>query len=444
MVEERTETEEDVRTEILSHRLEWWRTVTWSVRFLKKAAIWSLFFLILYLLRDFFPLVFLTFVFSFVTNTAARAIGQVFPKVPWKGRVVGVFLFFLVAAGIIVNLLVPQVVRGFEEVRSGIDRINEVPALWDEKVDPWLYDNVAPYRRLVTVEIPVEESEATPPDGEAKDPETGAPTEPVGKKTRRERLRIGETQAWKDLVKWVEREGARKIPQVLADVAAIGSAIASVYFLSLLFSFLVVFDIEALRREIRKLESTRLDNAYTEVARDLVKFGSVLGKVLEAQAVIALVNTILTAIGLWALGLPNVWLLSLVVFFCGFIPVAGVFISSVPICLTGLWVDGPGMMMILVVFITLIHFLEAYVLNPRIMGAALRVNPVLVLVILVIGHHALGVWGLLLGLPICYYFFTHVIKKEDREIGLRVKFRRRGNLLPEGGSAEGSDEETEG
>ncbi len=42
-------------------------------------------------------------------------------------------------------------------------------------------------------------------------------------------------------------------------------------------------------------------------------------------------NTILTAVGMWALQLPGVGLLSLFVFVCGFIPIAGVIISTVPI-----------------------------------------------------------------------------------------------------------------
>lgn len=39
------------------------------------------------------------------------------------------------------------------------------------------------------------------------------------------------------------------------------------------------------------------------------------------QARIAMVNTILTALGMWALQIPGVGLLSLFVFICGFIPI---------------------------------------------------------------------------------------------------------------------------
>jgi predicted PurR-regulated permease PerM len=53
--------------------------------------------------------------------------------------------------------------------------------------------------------------------------------------------------------------------------------------------------------------------------------------------------------------------------------------------------------------------IEAYVLNPRIYGAHLKMNPVLVLSILVITQHLFGMWGLVLGVPITTYVYKHVI-----------------------------------
>ncbi len=49
------------------------------------------------------------------------------------------------------------------------------------------------------------------------------------------------------------------------------------------------------------------------------------------QARIALVNTALTACGLWLLAIPGTGLLSLFVFICSFIPIAGCMISTIPI-----------------------------------------------------------------------------------------------------------------
>lgn len=42
-------------------------------------------------------------------------------------------------------------------------------------------------------------------------------------------------------------------------------------------------------------------------------------------------NTVLTALGMWLLKISGIGLLSLFVFICSFIPIAGVFISTAPI-----------------------------------------------------------------------------------------------------------------
>ncbi|MHC4851637.1 MAG: AI-2E family transporter, partial [Planctomycetota bacterium] len=96
-----------------------------------------------------------------------------------------------------------------------------------------------------------------------------------------------------------------------------------------------------------------------------------------------------------------------------FIPVAGVFISSVPICLVALQQSGISLMLIAIALILAIHFIEAYFLNPRIYGHHLRMNAVLVLIVLTIGGTLFGFWGLVLGLPIMNYVFRQAIHRPE-------------------------------
>ena len=58
---------------------------------------------------------------------------------------------------------------------------------------------------------------------------------------------------------------------------------------------------------------------------------------------------------------------------------------------------GFGVQLTLVLgMVTGIHFVEAYLLNPAIYAAHLKLHPLLVLSVLVVAEHSLGVWGLLL------------------------------------------------
>ena len=124
-------------------------------------------------------------------------------------------------------------------------------------------------------------------------------------------------------------------------------------------------------------------------------------------------RSILTALGIWLMGLDNILMLSAIVFFCSFIPVAGTFISTTPIALVALQSDGVGALVLVIVLICVIHAIETYVLNPQIYGHHMHMNPVLVLIVLTIGGQLFGVWGLLLGIPIVNYVFRHAIRRPE-------------------------------
>ncbi len=53
--------------------------------------------------------------------------------------------------------------------------------------------------------------------------------------------------------------------------------------------------------------------------------------------------------------------------------------------------------------VVLVHFIEAYGLNPAIYSAHLKLHPLLVLTVLVVAEHSLGIWGLLLAVPLTVF-----------------------------------------
>jgi predicted PurR-regulated permease PerM len=181
------------------------------------------------------------------------------------------------------------------------------------------------------------------------------------------------------------------------------------FFLGLLFSFLIMLDLPRLARGMRELRFTRASLVYEETVDSVIQFATVVGRNFRAQILISAINTFLTAIGLQVLGIGGAVLLSTLVFFCGLIPVLGVFISSIPIMLMAVNNGGVTLGIWAGVMITIIHLIEAYVLNPRIVSRVMRINPVMTLIILYIAHSLLGLWGMLLGVPIAVYICRHLI-----------------------------------
>ena len=57
---------------------------------------------------------------------------------------------------------------------------------------------------------------------------------------------------------------------------------------------------------------------------------------------------------------------------------------------------GPLLSLAAIGLVIIIHAIEAYLLNPIIYGKHLKLNPVFTLIILFVGYHAFGLWGMLL------------------------------------------------
>jgi putative heme transporter len=115
------------------------------------------------------------------------------------------------------------------------------------------------------------------------------------------------------------------------------------------------------------------------------------------------VNGVLTFAGLMILGVKFAFLLATVAMLLSLIPIFGSIISSVPIVAIGLsqgWKTGLGAL----AWIVGIHALEAYFLNPKIMGTAARIHPLVVAFALLAGERTFGLVGALFAVPIAAIF----------------------------------------
>jgi predicted PurR-regulated permease PerM len=145
-----------------------------------------------------------------------------------------------------------------------------------------------------------------------------------------------------------------------------------------------------------------------------------LSGVVRGQLLIALVNGVLSGIGFYLFDLRYWPVLTLVATVLSIIPIFGSIISSIPAVIIGLQ-DGIGTALLVLAWIVGIHQLEANVLNPKIMGDAAQVHPVLVVFALLAGEHVYGIIGALLAVPvlsIVQSLFLHF-----REIALGVPAR---------------------
>ncbi len=434
-----------------------------------RTFVWGLLIAVLWILSPFLLLIFLTFVFAYIQAHGVDGLAHRIRSRPLRVVIVGlVFLGTLFATGF---TLAPQVMKQGQTFWQNRDtyiaqadaELNKFLAQW-----PAIHDSLLQHQNQLRAANqgsfvpkideggegetstengdeaagkPGEQQPAEPGNAPKEDTggqqradrESGASQDPGGKPgdgepADRENAADGENPA--DGENGADEDKPREPLTFVADLfqtlgkfvtdssLAIGQSVlgyASAFLLALLFSFLIVLDLPKIRRGVTGLARTRVGFIYDEVADNISGFGRVLGRALEAQLLIAVVNTMLTAIGVWMMGLPNMLVLSAIVFFCSFIPVAGTFISSTPICLVALQQDGVTAMLLAILLIAIIHAIETYILNPQIYGHHMHMNPVVVLIVLTVGGKLFGVWGLLLGIPIVNYIWRHAIRFPEQK-----------------------------
>lgn len=170
-------------------------------------------------------------------------------------------------------------------------------------------------------------------------------------------------------------------------------------FLALLLSLFLLLGKENVVRFTRQFRTSKLAWLFNEVEFFGRKFVHTFGKVIETQLLIAFINCIVTTLALWLMGFPNLFVLALLIFVLGLVPVAGVFLSLIPLCAIAYSIGGILFIVYLLVVITVVHALEAYVLNPRLMASKTNLPMFYTFVVLLFSEHFFGVWGLIVGIP---------------------------------------------
>jgi predicted PurR-regulated permease PerM len=139
---------------------------------------------------------------------------------------------------------------------------------------------------------------------------------------------------------------------------------------------------------------------YSEIEYLGRKFMHSFGKVIEAQIIIAFVTAILTTIFLLLMNFPQILILSIIVFVLGLIPVVGSIVALLPLCITAFTIGGITKVIYLLILDGLLQLFIGYVLGPKLMSSIAQIPVFYTIIVLIISQHFLGVWGLLLGIPI--------------------------------------------
>jgi predicted PurR-regulated permease PerM len=163
----------------------------------------------------------------------------------------------------------------------------------------------------------------------------------------------------------------------------------------------ILIDLDRVNGFIRSLVPADYRDSFDEIVRGLDRG---LAGVIRGQLLICLVNGVLTFIGLVIFEIKYAFLLALLAGVFSLIPIFGTILSSIPIVVIALVASEQGASLTpalaILGWIGMIHLIEANFLNPKIIGEAAHIHPVIVVFALLAGEHAFGLVGALLAVPV--------------------------------------------
>jgi predicted PurR-regulated permease PerM len=140
--------------------------------------------------------------------------------------------------------------------------------------------------------------------------------------------------------------------------------------------------------------------------RDAVRMGRIAGEMMQSyifgQLILCLIAGLLTGAFLSMLGMRYVVVLALFAGITRAIPIIGPVVSGIPIVLVGAltFPDRIEVPIYLLLFVVFMHFAESKFIMPQVIGHRLRLNPAVVIIVLLIGAEFFGIAGMFLAAPV--------------------------------------------
>ena len=191
-------------------------------------------------------------------------------------------------------------------------------------------------------------------------------------------------------------DAARGVVQ--RTVSGVSNAVTIVIGLAVVpfFLFYILKDREEVVGGVYPLLSRR---AQKHVHSVIVMVNNVIGSYVRAQLLSATVVGVLVFIGLSILGIKFAAILGLLAGLFGLVPIIGPLLGAVPGLLVTL-ASSPSQVIWVALVYVIVQLLENNLISPRIQSSAVRLNPAIIVAILVVSSEVAGLWGVIIGVPL--------------------------------------------
>jgi len=135
-----------------------------------------------------------------------------------------------------------------------------------------------------------------------------------------------------------------------------------------------------------------------EVNQILVNMDVQVGSYIRGQIIVATCIGILLFIGYSIIGLDYAITLAIIAAVTSVVPYLGPTIAISPAIIIAI-VDSPFMLLKLAIVWAAVQFLEGNFISPNVMGITMKIHPLTIIIVLLVGGKLFGIVGMILGIP---------------------------------------------
>lgn len=160
-----------------------------------------------------------------------------------------------------------------------------------------------------------------------------------------------------------------------------------------------------------------------DINQILKNMDSQVGSYIQGQIIVALCIGILLYIGYLIIGLDYAIVLAIIAAVTSVVPYLGPIIAISPAIIIAI-VTGPFMLFKLALVWAAVQLLEGNFISPNIMGKTMKVHPLTIVIVLLVGGNLFGLIGVILGIPgyailkvLVVYLFNKFKERYNRYFG---------------------------
>jgi predicted PurR-regulated permease PerM len=121
---------------------------------------------------------------------------------------------------------------------------------------------------------------------------------------------------------------------------------------------------------------------------------------VRGTVLVALIDAICIGIGIFFLGVPMAVPIAVVIFLCSFVPLVGAVASGAIAVVIALVTEGPFTALMVLGVVLAVQQIEGHILQPFILGRAVRVHPLAVVLSVAAGSLVAGIGGAVVAVPL--------------------------------------------